>query len=129
MAPAPCSRRHPLVRSGLTQGARRRPELAPGYFLPDERDLADLILFGQRFAGQVRYYPMPPETGPEDSMVRDWTAFFGGDVTARLAALAKLPVDRFRAFHADLETWLKADPARDPQQLADHARLLFHLPI
>jgi hypothetical protein len=129
MAAAPCSRRNPLVRSGLTQDGRRRPELAPDHFLPDERDLADLILFGQRFARHVRFYPLPDGGVPGEGAARDWSLFFGGDVTARLAALAKLPVEGFRALNADLEAWLKADPERDPAELAAHAKLIFHLPV
>jgi hypothetical protein len=130
MPAAPCSRRSPLVRSGLTQDARRRPELAPGHFLPDERDLADLILFGQRFAAHVRFYPAPGAgAAPDPEAQRNWSAFFGDDVTARLAALAKLPVGAFRAFHADLDGWLKAEPARGEAQLAAHAKLVFHLPV
>ena len=52
----PCAQRNPLIRSGMTQDGRRRAELATDYFVPDERDLADLILFGQRFARHIRYY-------------------------------------------------------------------------
>ncbi len=121
-----CSRRNPLTRSGTTQHARLRPELAAGYFLPDERDGADLILFGQRLARVIRYYDH--SNGSTDDL-RDWSAFFDGDLTARLAALAKLPVGLFRDTQADLERWLKADSKRAPDRLASHARLLFHLPF
>jgi hypothetical protein len=79
------------VRSGLTQDGRRRAELGDRYFLPDERDLADLILFGQRFAKHVQYYDAT------NTKAGDWTVFFESDVTASLAALTKLPVDAFRA--------------------------------
>ncbi|MBI1181881.1 MAG: hypothetical protein GC201_15145 [Alphaproteobacteria bacterium] len=119
----PCAKRNPLVRSGMTQDGRRRAELATDYFLPDERGLADLVLFGQRFARHIQYY----DAG--NAKAGDWSAFFESDVTASLAALARLPVDAFRSFLLDLETWLKADPARDPGQLAAHAKLGFHLPV
>lgn len=119
----PCAQRNPLVRSGMTQEGRRRVELSPGYFLPDERDLADLVLFGQRFARHIQYYDT------HNTKAGDWTAFFESDVTASLAALVKLPVDEFRGFQLDLEAWLKARPARDPAQLAAHFKLSFHLPI
>lgn len=119
----PCAQRNPLVRSGMTQAGRRRIELSPGYFLPDERDLADLVLFGQRFAKHIQYYDAT------NTRAGDWTAFFESDVTASLAALVKLPVDEFRGFQLDLEAWLKARPARDPAQLAAHAKLEFHLPV
>ncbi|MFC5696175.1 hypothetical protein ACFPU0_11475 [Pseudomonas sp. GCM10022186] len=118
-----CAKGNPLVRSGLTQDGRIRAELATGHFLPDERDLADLILFGQRYARHVQFY----DAG--NAKAEDWSEFFEGDVTASLAGLAKLPVDAFRGAQLDLENWLKADPTRDPTQLAAHARLGFHLPL
>lgn len=107
----------------MTQEGRRRAELAPGYFMPDERDLADLVLFGQRFARHIQYYDA------DNTKAGDWTAFFESDVTASLAALAKLPVDAFRGFQIDLENWLKARPGRDVDQLSAHTKLVFHLPI
>ena len=119
----PCARRNPLIRSGLTQDGRQRVELGARHFLPDERDLADLILFGQRFARFIQYY------GPSNTKAGDWAAFFESDVTASLAALAKLPVAAFRGFQFDLEKWLRAEPTRDPAQLSAHARLVFHLPV
>ena len=121
--PDPCARRNLLVRSGLTQDGRRRAELGTRYFLPDERDLADLVLFGQRFAKHIQYYDAT------NQKAGDWTAFFESDVTASLAALAKLPVDAFRGFQLDLENWLRAQPNRDPAQLSAHIKLAFHLPV
>ena len=118
-----CAQRNPLARSGMTQAGRRRAELAPDYFLPDERDLADFVLFGQRFARHIRYY------GADNKAAGDWRDFFESDVTASLAALAKLPVEAMRSFQLDLERWLKAEPGRDAEQLSDHARLYFHLPV
>jgi hypothetical protein len=119
----PCARRNPLVRSGLTQDGRRRAELAADYFQPDERDLADLILFGQRYARHIRYF----DAG--NKPLGDWAAFFESDIAASLAALARLPVDEFRGFQIDLETWLRADPNRAPSDLSAHATLVFHLPV
>ncbi len=119
----PCAQRNPLVRSGMTQNGRRRAELAVDHFLPDERDLADLVLFGQRFAKHIRYYDA------DNNAAGDWSAFFESDVTASLAALAKLPVDPFRTFQLDLENWLRAEPTRDAAELSAHAKLAFHLPV
>jgi len=118
-----CAKRNPLVRSGLTQDGRRRAELATDYFLPDERDLPDLVLFGQRFAKYIQYY----DTG--NNKAGDWRAFFESDVTASLSGLVKLPVNSFRGFQVDLEKWLKDEPTRDEEQLAAHAKLVFYLPL
>ena len=125
----PCSRSSPLARSGLTQAGRRRAELGPDYFRIDERDVADLIMFGRRYAAHIRYYPAPRPDGTDPDELIDWSRFFESDVSASLAALAKLPVEQMSAFHGDLQTWLKADPMRDPQQLAVYAKLNFHLPL
>jgi hypothetical protein len=121
MADDGCATRNPLIRAGLTQSGRALTELGRRHFLPDERDLADLVLFGQRFAAQVAFY------GPDNGRDGDWLALFESDITAALAALAKLPVEAFRLFQADLERWLRAEPARDAGQLGAHFRLWFHL--
>lgn len=107
----------------MTQEGRRRAELDPRHFVPDERDLADLILFGQRLARHIQYYDA------DNGKAGDWRVFFESDITANLAALSKLPLEAFRLFRQDLELWLAEDPARDPVQLSSHARLLFHLPV
>lgn len=119
----PCARRSPLVRSGLTQDERSHAELGATWFVPDERELADLILFGQRFARHLQYY--------DDTNARagDWAAFFEADITASLAAMSRLPVDAFRATQRDLEGWLRGNPRRGVDRLATHARLFFHLPL
>jgi hypothetical protein len=119
----PCDRRNPLIRAGLTQAGRNLAERARDHFLPDERDLADLVLFGQRFAWHLNYYD-------EANVKRgDWRVFFESDLTSALAALAKLPIEAFRTFQIDLEHWLRADPTRDPGELGDHFKLWFHLPV
>lgn len=120
---APCARRSPLSRSGLTQAGRRRAELGGGHFRIDERDLADLILFGRRYARHIRYY------NAANNADGDWSAFFENDVSASLAALAKLPVEPFLVFQRDLETWLKAEPDRDKDSLGAYFKLAFHLPL
>ena len=119
----PCAQRNPLVRSGMTRQARERAELGTRHFLPDERELADLILFGQRFAHHVQFY------AADNSSAGDWSAFFDSDLSASLAGLSRLPVERFRTSQLDLENWLKAEPSRDPAQLSAHLRLAFHLPL
>lgn len=119
-----CAIRNPLVRGGLTQGARALPELGRRHFLPDGRALADLVLFGQRLAAHIRFY------GPEDpAPPADWRVFFESDVTAALAALARLPVEAFRQVQDDVERWLRADPGRPAADLGAHFRLWYHLPV
>ena len=116
------------MRSGLTQGGRRRAELGPDHFKVDEREIADLILFGRRFARHVRFYEVPSQGVPADAIF-DWTSFFESDASASLAALAKLPVEPVIAFQTDLAAWLKADPTRDPAVLGAYFKLAFHLPL
>lgn len=116
-----CDRRGALGREGLSQADRVRPELDGGYFRPDERDLADLILFGQRFAARLKYYDA------DNIAAGNFAAFFASDMTAALAALAKLPVAEFRAVQADLGHWLGAEPSRDAALLVSHAQLWLHL--
>ncbi|MCA8884269.1 MAG: hypothetical protein KDA50_11080, partial [Rhodobacteraceae bacterium] len=116
-----CDRRGPLPREGLSQADRRLAALAGDYFRPDERDLADLILFGQRFARQLKFYDA------DNTEAGTFAAFFENEVTSALAALAKLPVADFRAVQADLGGWLMADPTRDPVVLTPYAQLWCHL--
>jgi len=125
-----CSRRSPLARSGLTQAGRRRVELEADHFRIDERDIADLIMFGRRYARHIRFYEAPRRPGlPPPDEIMDWTRFFESDVSAGLAALASLPVESIASFQSDLETWLKADPARDPAVLGAYFKLYFHVPF
>ena len=130
----PCDRRNPLQRAGLTQPGRHIPERRRDHFLPDERDLADMILFGQRFARQLKFYaPNNTDTDPATNAPLDWSAFFESDVTAALAGLAKLPIEGSRQFQGDLENWLRSNPVAGQAQaakvLGDHFRLWFHLPV
>lgn len=126
----PCARRSTLTRAGLTQAGRRLRELKRDYFRPDERDLADLVMFGQRFARHLKYYQLPPPdavvAGTSDG---DWSQFFESDVTAALAALTRLPVDPFRQFQADLEQWLLTPPPLTGTLAGTHFKLWFHLPL
>ena len=125
-----CSRRSPLTRSGLTQTGRRRSELGADHFGIDERDIADLIMFGRRYAKHIRFYEKPREAGePPLEAIADWTRFFENDLSSSLAALAKLPVESMASFQSDLEVWLKAEPPRDPAMLGAYFKLFFHLPF
>ena len=124
------ARRSPLTRAGLTQAGRRRAELGADYFRIDEREIADLILFGRRYAKHVRFFDTPSAAGTRPlGEIADWTRFFASDESASLAALAKLPVESIVSFQGDLETWLKADPARDPAVLGAYFNLHFHVPF
>lgn len=116
-----CDRRGPLTREGMSRADRHLAALEGGYFRPDERDLADLILFGQRFAAQLKYYDA------QNTEAGTFAAFFENEVTSVLAALSKLPVAEYRAAQADLGRWLMAVPGRSPAQLAPHAQLWCHL--
>ena len=112
-----------LVRSGTTQAGRLLAELDPDYFRIDERELADLVLYATALARQVRYY------GPNNQPDADWGPFFASDVTATLAAMARLPVEPFRAALADAEEFLKDQPGRPEAELRAYFNLIFHLPV
>jgi len=118
-----CDRRGPLSRTGTAQPDRDIPERRPDHFRLDERDTADLILFGRRFARQIRYYD------PTGAAAGDWSRFFDSDISAILAAIARLPVDPFRRALADAQGFLEADPSRPDAELQSHFALVFHLPL
>jgi baseplate J-like protein len=120
---ASCDRRNPLSRSGTNQRARVAKALDPEFVKVDERETADLIMFAQRLAPHLRYY------GPDNIVDGDWTPFFSTDISAILARLATLPTASFRAFFADLTEYLTIDPARGANDLANHFRLVFYLPL
>lgn len=115
--------RSPLQHGGTTQTGRALNELTPDYFRIDERELADLVLYGQALSREIRYYSAGNQ--PDG----DWEAFFASDLTAVLAALARLPVDAFRTAARDAEEFLKAEPTRPELQLQAYFNLLFHLPV
>ncbi len=119
----PCARAPVLSRPGLTQPGRQLPELSRRHFLPDERDLPDLVLFGRRFARQLKFHDAT------NAVSGTWEAFFAADVTAALAELARPPLEAARRWHQDLAGWLRADPARDPAALGPRFRLWFQLPL
>ncbi len=120
---AKCSSRSPLIRSGITQAGRDIAELQPDYFRIDERDLADMVLYAQALSREIAYY------NPDNQPAGDWEAFFASDVTATLAALARLPVESFRIALADAEEFLRDDPERAEPELRAYFNLIFHLPV
>lgn len=120
---ARCSSRSPLIRSGITQSGRDVAELAPTWFRIDERDLADMVLYAQALSREIAYYD------PDNQPAGDWEAFFASDVTAALAALARLPVESFRIALGDAEEFLRDDPERAEPELRAYFNLIFHLPV
>ncbi|WP_147114406.1 hypothetical protein [Tateyamaria sp. syn59] len=118
-----CDRRGPLSRTGTAQPDRDMAERRADHFHLDERDVADLILFGRRFARYLRYY------APDGTPTGDWSSFFDSDISAILASIARLPVDPFRRALADAQSFLEADPGRPEAELRAHFTLSFHLPL
>ncbi|MET1416890.1 baseplate J/gp47 family protein [Roseibium sp. HPY-6] len=118
-----CDRRGPLSRTGTAQPDRDIAERRADHFQLDERDVADLIQFGRRFARQIRFY------AKDGAPAGDWSAFFDSDISAVLASIAKLPVDPFRRALGDAKGFLEDDPSRPEAQLRAHLALVFHLPI
>jgi hypothetical protein len=120
---AKCSSRSPLIRSGITQAGRDIAELQPAWFRIDERDLADMVLYAQALSRQIAFY------NPDNQPAGDWQAFFAADITATLAALARLPVESFRIALGDAEEFLRDDPERAEPELRAYFNLIFHLPV
>lgn len=118
-----CDRRGPLSRTGTAQPDRDIAERRADHFQLDERDVADLIQFGRRFARQIRFYRK------DGAAAGDWAAFFDSDVSAVLASVARLPVEPFRRALSDAQGFLESDPARPEAQLRAHFALVFHLAI
>lgn len=118
-----CDRRGPLSRTGTAQPDRDIAERRADHFQLDERDVADLIQFGRRFARQIRFYRK------DGAAAGDWAAFFDSDISAVLASVARLPVEPFRRALSDAQGFLESDPARPEAQLRAHFALVFHLAI
>ncbi len=119
--PEKCERKNPLVRKGTSQGDRRLEAFHPNYFKVDERSLADLIIFSQRFSKEVRHYD---NTGQPN----DWLPFFNSDITSVLAGVSQIPVSLFWSVSSSLHKFLESDPQRPKEQLLSHFKLFFLLP-
>jgi hypothetical protein len=118
-----CERRGPLSRTGTAQPERDIAERRADHFKLDERDVADLILFGRRFARQMKYY------APDGALTGHWGHFFDSDISAILAAIARLPVEPFRRALADAQAFLVSDPSRPAPELQSHFAFAFQLPL
>lgn len=55
-----------LQSDGTNQLQRTLPALEPGYIVPDERDLSDLVAYAQRLAAEIRFYDLAGQS------VGDW---------------------------------------------------------
>lgn len=70
--------------NGASQGQRQSEALQPGYFLLEERSIADLLQFAKQHAERLRYFNA--QNLPEGN----WSAFLEGD-PAEMAAFLKNP--------------------------------------
>jgi hypothetical protein len=122
---ADCNRKNPLIRSGTPQAERLLSALNPAYISVDERSPADLILFAQRFSSYLKYYTRDNVNVGN----ADWLPFFSSDVSAVLAGLSRLPAGVFQNFARSLQAYLADDPGRSQPDLANHFKLIFHLPL
>lgn len=118
-----CDQRNPLRRSGTHQGERAAAALDPDSAPIDERSLADLLVFAQRYSRHLKFYDA---ANNEDG---DWLPFFGKDISAILALLERLPNASFLEFSRNLRDWLVEDSGRAVPELQSHFKLLFHLPL
>ncbi len=118
-----CDQRNPLRRSGTHQDGRAAVALDPDSAPIDERSLADLLVFAQRYSRHLKFYDA---ANNEDG---DWLPFFGKDISAILALLQRLPNASFLEFSRNLRDWLVEDSGRAVPELQSHFKLLFHLPL
>lgn len=59
-----------LRQDGTNQRQRTLPALEPGYILPDERKLSDLVAYAHKLAKQIRYYNLSGQG------IGDWSPLF-----------------------------------------------------
>ncbi|HUF10986.1 MAG TPA: hypothetical protein VMO47_16820, partial [Rhodothermales bacterium] len=123
MSTEKCKQLNPLTRSGTNQPERYLDALDPNSIDVDERSLADLVQFAQRFSEHIKYRD---SDNAEDG---NWEPFFSSDITAILAGLSKLPLESFLDFYRGLMQFLSDDPSRPVADLSSHFKLLFHLPL
>ena len=126
---APCNRKNPLMRGGTNQAARSRRELDPSFVRVDERTQADLIEFARRFSRHVRYYDSLNRYDGSNPAESDWYPFFSRDPSAILAAISKLPVASLFDLRRSIRSYLTASAPAPDEDLANHFKLLFHLPL
>jgi hypothetical protein len=63
-------------RNGTSQSQRLIDALSPGYFLLEERSIADLILYAKKHAEILHYFNLSNEI---DGIKANWSAFLDGD--------------------------------------------------
>ena len=71
-----------IFRHGQSQEMRMPVELGTHFVDVDERSDEELLLFAQKFAAFVKFYPKDPS-----KPVGDWTGFFPADLAEIRAAL------------------------------------------
>lgn len=89
-----CDTDNPLVRDGVSQAQRLLSALNPNheaFFKVDERSIADLICFAQRYARQLQYYDA------DNKPSGDWQSFLEHDVASVIALMSKKDVSALKA--------------------------------
>lgn len=108
---------HPLNRNGTDQKARFPQALDDNYVHIDERDYADLILFGKAYAQFLQYYNL------QNLKEGDWTPFMEKDVSSIIANLAGHEAENFGTFLSQLLETLKT--SQDEPTLKNTFKFLF----
>ncbi len=80
-----CGTLNPLQRDGTSQAQRLLEMLKPTYFLIDERELEDLILFARKYSTYVRFY----DSNNVNGVTEDWLAFIECDITTLISMVSK----------------------------------------
>ncbi len=83
-----CFKKNDLVIPGTRQDERLPKPLDPHYILPDERKMADLMVFITKYAELLKYYSA---TEPDQSVYKidgDWKPFILSDEAFNYAGIA-----------------------------------------
>jgi hypothetical protein len=84
-----CKDKNPLIREGTSLLTRVLTALSTGYAKVDEREVADIILFGKRYAEYLNYY------NTSNITEGNWQQFMEIDASTALAELGAIHIQEF----------------------------------
>ncbi|MBN1480888.1 hypothetical protein EH223_00225 [candidate division KSB1 bacterium] len=85
-----CDVKNPLVRDGSSQRQRLIEALKPENAKIDDRSMADMICFAQRYARELQYYDSA------NKAAGDWQSFIENDISTIVAQITKKDLNPFK---------------------------------